>query len=77
MYSNFFYNHGDLVKFERSEYFPTSGGDIQRHITKRVALFIKFWDVSTCDGCQIYVFEEERFMTVSNFELSLLSKNEK
>lgn len=74
---NFHYNRGDLVEFVRSEYFPTSDGDIQRHTTKKAALFIKFWDISTCDGCQIYVFEDNGFTTVSNFELSLLSKNEK
>lgn len=77
MYNNFFYNHGDLVEFKRNEYFPTSAGDVQKHTTNKIALFIKFWDSSSCDGCQIYVLDEEKFVTVSNFELSLLSKNEK
>jgi len=77
MNRGFYYDRGDLVEFERSEYFPTSDGDIQRHTTKKIALFIKFWDSTTCDGCQIYVFEGNKFMTVSSFELSLLSKNEK
>jgi hypothetical protein len=75
MNKNLHYERGDLVNFSRSEYFPSSNGDVQRHDISKIALFIKFWDPSTCDGCQIYVFEDGKFMTVSNFELSLLSKN--
>jgi hypothetical protein len=77
MIKNLHYDRGDLVRLNRSEYFPTSTGDVQRHTITKIALFIKFWDPSTCDGCQIYVFEDGKFMTVSSFELSLLSKNEK
>ena len=77
MIKNLHYDSGDLVMFKRSEYYPSFNGDVKRHDISKIALFIKFWDTSSCDGCQIYVFENGKFMTVSNFELSLLSKNEK
>ena len=71
------YGYGDLGRFERIEYFPLPGGEVGKHKENKIALFIKYYCTETFDACEIYTLEDEKFITVSKTELTLMSKNEK
>lgn len=71
------FGHGDLIRYKRVEYFPLPGGEIGKHKEDKVGFFIKYYCTETFDACEIYTIEDNKFITVSKAELTLMSKNER
>ena len=71
------FDSGDLVKYSRIQYFATDTDKVDSYSEEKIGIFLNFWDASTFDACQVYIFSEEKIITVSVRDLSLLSKNKK
>ena len=71
------FDRGDLVKYSRVEYYATDTDVIDTYSEEKIGLFLNFWDFNTFDACRVYIFSDQKVITVSVHELSILSKNKK
>tara|TARA_Y100001938_G_C8016014_1_gene392610 strand:+ start:592 stop:840 length:249 start_codon:yes stop_codon:yes gene_type:complete len=71
------FDSGDLVKYCRVEYFATDTDYIDSYAEEKIGMFLNFWDMDSFDACRVYVFSDQKIITVSVRDLSLLSKNKK
>lgn len=71
------FDSGDLVKYCRIEYFATDTDSIDSYSEEKIGMFLGFWDMDSFDACRVYIFSDQKTITVSVRDLSLLSKNKK
>jgi hypothetical protein len=70
------FDRGDLVLYTRTDWFPYVG-ESACHTTEMIALFLGFLSEDIFDACEILIPSSNEKHVVSNFELTLLSKNKR
>ena len=68
------FGRGDLVLYTRTDWFPYDS-KASSHTTEAIALFIGFLSKDIFDACEILIPGNNKKWVVSNYELTLLSKN--
>ncbi len=68
------FDRGDLVLYTRTDWFPYVG-ESASHTIEKVAFFLGFLSEDIFDACEIIVMDSNEKHVVSNYELTLLSKN--
>lgn len=68
------FDRGDLVLYSRTDWFPYDA-KASSHTTEKVALFLGFLSKDIFDACEILIPSSNEKWVVSNYELTLLSKN--
>ena len=68
------FDRGDLVLYTRTDWFPYVG-ESKCHTTEAIALFLRFLSEDIFDACEILIPGLNKIYVVSNYELTLLSKN--
>tara|TARA_R110002020_G_scaffold393357_5_gene603632 strand:- start:1791 stop:2027 length:237 start_codon:yes stop_codon:yes gene_type:complete len=68
------FDRGDLVLYTRTDWFPYVG-ESACHTIEKVAFFLGFLSEDIFDACEIIVMDSNEKYVVSNYELTLLSKN--
>jgi len=68
------FGRGDLVLYTRTDWFPYDAG-ASSHTTETIALFLGFLSEDIFDACEILIPSSNEKYVVSNYELTLLSKN--
>ena len=71
------FDPGDLVIYSRVEDFAMEDDQIGSSVEEKIGLFLDFYDMDTYDACRVYIISEQKIITVSSSDLSLLSKNKK
>jgi|TARA_Y100000310_G_scaffold28831_1_gene27436 hypothetical protein len=70
------FERGDLVLYTRTDWFPYAENSAC-HTTELIALFLGFLSEDIFDACEILIPSSNEKQVVSNFELTLLSKNKR
>jgi hypothetical protein len=70
------FERGDLVLYTRTDWFPYEAG-ASSHTTEMIALFLGFLSRDIFDACEILIPSCNGKYIVSNYELTLLSKNKR
>jgi len=70
------FDRGDLVLYTRTDWFPYDA-NAASHTTKVIALFLGFLSKDIFDACEIIIPSSNGKYVVSNYELTLLSKNKR
>ena len=68
------FERGDLVLYTRTDWFPYDANAVS-HTTEAIALFLGFLSKDIFDACEILIPSSNEKHVVSNYELTLLSKN--
>lgn len=70
------FERGDLVLYTKTDWFPYVG-EASCHTTEMIAFFLGFLSKDIFDACEILVMSSNEKFVVSNYELTLLSKNKR
>ena len=70
------FDRGDLVLYTRTDWFPYDAA-ASSHTIETIALFLGFLSEDIFDACEILVPNSNEKYVVSNYELTLLSKNKR
>tara|TARA_R110000824_G_scaffold47486_11_gene135223 strand:- start:6961 stop:7197 length:237 start_codon:yes stop_codon:yes gene_type:complete len=68
------FERGDLVLYTRTDWFPYDS-KAASYTTEAIALFLGFLSKDIFDACEILIPSSNKKYVVSNYELTLLSKN--
>ena len=68
------FKRGDLVLYTRTDWFPYDA-KATSYTTEKIALFLGFLSKDIFDACEILIPSSNEKCVVSNYELTLLSKN--
>tara|TARA_R110000824_G_scaffold339588_2_gene526111 strand:+ start:1948 stop:2199 length:252 start_codon:yes stop_codon:yes gene_type:complete len=80
MFFEKWFDEGDLILFKPLEGFASyddrgNMSSTEFKIEPEICMFLEYPNKSSCDTCEIFIISQEKKLIVSQFDISLLSKN--